>query len=113
MHSETLMAFARTARAVAASSAGFALFARAKVTSNISVVFAHVVHAAVSCGLRGMHLGIFFVLAVSVAADADVVILVEDVFATIAMHVDIRQLFVAQAAMEIAVPIATRRERGT
>lgn len=84
------MAFARTTRAVAAPSARLALFARAEVTSNISLIIALVVDAAIFRGLRGMHLGTFFILAVSVASDADVVILVEDIFAAIAVHVDIR-----------------------
>lgn len=90
MHREALMAFARTARAEAASSACLALFARAKVTSDFSVVIAHVVDAAIFCYLAGVHLCKFFVLAVSVTADADVVILIENIFATIAMHVDVR-----------------------
>ena len=90
MHREALMAFARAARAVAASSARLALFARAMASSNVSLVIAHVVDAGIFCGLRGMHLGKSFVLSVSMATDTDVVILIEDIFATIAVHVDIR-----------------------
>lgn len=66
------------------------------------------VDVTIFCGLGGMHLREFFVLTVSVTADADIVILVENGFATVTMHVDVRQLFVAQPTMEVTVPVPTQ-----
>lgn len=90
MHREALMAFARTARTVTTRSAGFAIFAGTLVSSNVPLIIPLVVYAAILGSLAGVHLSKFFVPAVSVTANADVVILIEKSFATITMHVDIR-----------------------
>lgn len=90
MHRETLVTPARAARAEAAARAGLALLARALVSFNVPPIVTRVVDGAIFRFLGRMHLSKMFVTVVSMATDADVVILIEYAFATITMHVDIR-----------------------
>lgn len=77
MHRETLVTPARAARAEAAAHAGLALLARALVSSNVPRIVTRVVDGAIFRFLGRMHLSKLFVTAVSMATDADVVILIE------------------------------------
>lgn len=105
MNSEALVTPARTSRAVAAVAALFSILARASGLSQLKLITG-VVENAKRFRVKRVHLMENFVLSGHVATAANVEIFVQQLFASITMHVHIGQLFSAYFTKEITCTVS-------
>ena len=65
---------------------------------------------AVGFLIEGMHQNLLLVPFSPVAGTADVEVLVEELFASVAMHVHIAELLIAKLAFHVTGPVAVGKE---
>jgi hypothetical protein len=88
MNSEALVTPARTSSAVAAVAALFSIFARASGLSQLKLI-TRVVEDAERFRVERVHLMKNFVLSIHMAAAANVEVFVQQLFASITVHIHI------------------------
>jgi hypothetical protein len=105
MNGEALVTPARTSGAVSAVSAPFPILARASGLSQLDFI-ARVVEDAERLRVEGVHLMEDFVLSIHMTAAANVEVLVQQLFTSITVHVDVGELLGAYFTKEIARTIS-------